>query len=447
MSRVRISRRDFLKSAAATTIGVPFIVPSSALGGAGAVTPSNRITMGCIGVGGQGIWNMKAFLSKSDVQVVAVCDVNENSDYSDYYYGGAAGREPARQIVQSYYAADKPAGTYRGCAVYNDFRELLAREDIDAVLIATPDHWHVLISIAAAKAGKDIYCEKPLSRTIEQGRVLCETIKRYGRVFQTGSQLRSTRNVRFACELVRNGRIGRLHTIRTFLPAGGAIGPQPVMSVPKGFDYDMWVGPAPWQPYTEERCHVNYRYISDYAGGQLTDFGAHDNDIAQWGNGTELTGPVEIQGRGEFPQDGLWDTATTFKLYYKYANGVRLICSTEQYPSGTGVRFEADEGWVYVRGNIDAEPSSILTSKIRPDEVHLYHSDNHHRNFLDCVKSRKETIAPAEVGHRSVTICHLGNIAMKLGRKLQWDPEKERFVNDEEANRMLSCAMRGPWRL
>ena len=433
-SRKRVSRRDFLKNAGAAFCA-PYVVPSSAFGLAGTTAPSERITMGCIGLNGMGTADMSAFLANRDCQVVAVCDVD------------AAHRERARKTVQDHYARVSSSGTYKGCDAYNDFREVVARSDIDAVCIGTPDHWHVLISIAAAKTGKDVYCEKPVSKTIAEGRALCNAIKQYGRVFQTGTQLRSSRNVRFACELVRNGRIGKLHTIRTFLPRGPAVGLQPVAPVPERFDYDMWLGPAPWRPYTPKRCHFSFRYISDYAGGTLTDLGAHDNDIAQWGNGTQLTGPTEIEGHGEFPQNGLYDQATRYEVHYGYANGVELICSTDSNPQGIGVRFEGTEGWIHTRQGIHAEPKSILSSEIGPNEIHLYDSVNHQRNFLDCVKSREQTICPAEVGHRSSTICHLGNIAMRLGRKLEWDPEREGFVNDPEADRMLLSPMRGPWRL
>jgi len=380
-----------------------------------------------------GTSDMQAFLGCPDCQVVAVCDVER------------VHRERAKKMVEHQYAAERQAGTYKGCDAYGDFREIIARDDIDAVMIGTPDHWHVPISIAAAKAGKDIYCEKPLSRSIAEGRALCNAIRRYGRVFQTGTQLRSLRNVRFACELVRNGRIGKLHTIRTFLPAGTSIEPQPAMPVPDGFDYEMWLGPAPWAPYTAKRCHFYFRYVSDYAGGPMTDLGAHDNDIAQWGNGTEQTGPIEIEGKGEFPRDGLWDTVMTFKVHYRYANGVELICSSDPNPQGTGVRFEGTDGWVYTRSGIDGEPKSVLKSFIGPNEIHLYESANHQQNFLDCVRSRKDTICAAEIGQRSSSICHLGNIAMRLRRKLQWDPEKEQFVNDPEADRMLLAPMREPW--
>ncbi|NIA13815.1 MAG: Gfo/Idh/MocA family oxidoreductase [Nitrospiraceae bacterium] len=428
----RYSRRSFLKGAAAMA-AAPYIVPASALGLDGAVAPSNRITMACIGVNSRGTGDMKSFLNHADTQVVAVCDVDK------------AHRERAKRIVETRYAKNRSG--YTGCDVYNDFRDVMARDDVDAVMIATPDHWHALIAIAAAKAGKDIYCEKPISKTVAEGRALCDAVRCYGRIFQTGSQLRSVRNVRFACELVRNGRIGKLHTIRTYLPPSPSCGPQPEMSVPQGFDYDLWLGPARWAPYTVRRCHRSFRYVSDYAGGTMTDLGAHDNDLAQWGNGTEHTGPVEIEGRGEFPRDGLFDAAMRYEVRYTYANGVTLICSTDPYPEGTGVRFEGTEGWVYTRWAINAEPQSLLETNIGPNEIHLYKSEDHHRNFLDCVKSRKETIVPAETGHRSITICHLGNIAMKLGRKLRWDPDRERFKDDPEADRYLLSPMRAPWRL
>lgn len=422
-----LSRRGFLKAAVAS-VAFPYIIPGSALGLDGAVAPSNRITMASIGVNGMGTADMRSFLGCPDAQVVAVCDVER------------AHRERAKGIVEEHYGA-------KGCDLYNDFRDVIARDDIDAVNIGTPDHWHVLISMAAAKSGKDVYCEKPLSKTIAEGRALCDTMKKYGRVFQTGTQLRSTRSVRYACELVQNGRIGKIHTIRTFVPTAPSNPLEPEQPVPDGLDYDMWLGPAPYKPYTPKRVHFSFRYFSDYAGGSMTDLGAHDNDIAQWGNGTQLTGPVAIEGAGEFPRDGLYDTCMKFKVEYTYANGVKIICSTDPNPQGTGVRFEGTDGWIYVRSSMDADPYSVLSSSIGPNEIHLYDSPNHWQNFLDCVKSRGETIAPPEVGHRSVSVCHLGNIALKLGRKLQWDPEQEHFVNDAEADRMLLSPMRGPWTL
>ena len=417
-----ISRRDFLRSSAVTAaaLAVPTIVPSSVFG---ADAPSSRITIGSIGLGGMGTGNMKGFKGKSGSQVVALCDVDTGH------------RDQARLIAE----LDEKSS-------YNDFRDLLARDDIDAVVVATPDHWHVPISIAAVKAGKDVYCEKPLTLTIAGGRALCEAVKRYGRVLQAGSQQRSGSEFRNACELVRNGRIGKLHTIKVQIPGNNKTCPPTWQAepVPEGFDYDMWLGPAPWQPYTQQRCHYEFRFILDYSGGQMTNWGAHYLDIAQWGNDADDTGPVEIEGKGDFPESGLFTTATKADITYTYANGVKLLLTA----GGGSTRFEGSDGWIFVtRGKIDAEPKSLLKEKIGPDEIHLYNSRDHKQNFLDCIKSRKEPIASAEIGHRSSTVCHLGNIAMLLGRKLKWDPKNERFINDSAADSMIGRSMRAPWKL
>jgi predicted dehydrogenase len=427
----RISRRSFLKQAALGTTGLslPYIIGSSAVGLAGSVPASERITVGFIGTGSHGIaMNLKSFLAQPDAQAVAVCDVDP------------VHLTQGRDTVNAKYGNTD-------CAAYKDFREVLARGDIDAVMISTPDHWHVPISIAAAKAGKDVECEKP-TLTIAEGRVLCDVMKRYGRVFQWSTEDRAVDVYHRMCELVRNGRIGKVHTIRVELPSGPERpgNPEP-MPVPKGFDYDMWLGPAPWAPYTKDRIHWNFRWILDYSGGQLTDWGAHLLDGAQWGNNTEHTGPVEVEGNGKFWPDGLYNTATEYHIEYEYADGVRLIVT-----SGTpSLRFEGTEGWIGNRGwrgKLQAEPASVLNSVIGPNEIHLYTCmGGEQRNFLDCVKSRKDCYFPPEIGQRCFTIAHVGNISMLLGRKLRWDPEKERFINDEQANRMLSRAMRSPWRL
>jgi len=447
-----IARRTFLKNAASVAGAVaafPYIVPSSALGGAGGVAPSNRVVMGCIGTGNQGTNDMNDFLQDKRVQIVAVCDVNRES--AGYWDNRVGGREPAKVIVTEHYARTSAPGVYRGCRAYEDFRDLLTRDDIDAVLIALPDHWHSIAVIEASKAGKDIYGEKPLSLTIAEGRAMCDAVHRYGRIFQTGSQQRSDHNFRRACELVRNGRIGKLHTVKCGLPGG-----TPDISkqghrdkperVPDGFNYDMWLGSAPYAPYCPARCHVNFRWILDYSGGQVTDWGGHHPDIAQWGMGTENTGPVEIKNaKGEFARDGLYNTAKSFYFECVYKNGVKLIISNKERG---GVTFEGTEGWVWAdRGRHDANPKSLLESVIKPDEIHLYRSDNHAGNFIDCVISRDEPVAPIETAHRSITIGHLGNIAMRLGRDLKWDPDAERFVNDDGADRMLSRTMRSPWRV
>lgn len=450
-----ITRRAFLRGAA-SALTFPYIVPSSALGKAGTVAASNRITMGSIGTGGMGTNNMRGFMANRDVQVVAVCDVVKASNQYGHWYkkgwqGAWFGREPARNIVEDHYARQKSSGGYKGCAAYVDFHELLARDDIDAVCITTPDHWHAIPAITAAKAGKDIYCEKPLSLTIAEGRAMVEAVRRYGVVFQTGSQHRSQQLNRFACELVRNGRIGQVKRVLTKLGRHGKRFEIPTwepMAPPDWLDYDMWLGPAPRAPYHENRCLYTFRFISDYSGGETTNTGAHKFDLVQWGLGTELTGPVEIEDLGsEFPKTGLFNVVSRIRFRAKYTNGVELTCSPEG-PFGGMARFEGTEGWVEVGGTaFRTYPESLKESVIGPNEMHLYESNDHKRNFLDCIKTRREPIAPVEVGHRSASVCHLANIAMMLKRNLQWDPEKELFVNDEQANRMLSRPMHSPWRL
>ncbi|MBW7863212.1 MAG: Gfo/Idh/MocA family oxidoreductase [Candidatus Hydrogenedentes bacterium] len=428
-----LSRRAFLRRtglAAAGAAAFPHIIPGSALGLDGAVAPSNRITVGSIGVGGMGTGNLKGFLGQKRAQVLAVCDVDREH------------RQNAAGLVNEQYGNTD-------CAEYNDFRELLARGDIDAVALGLPDHWHGLAGVAAARAGKDIYGEKPLAYNISEGRAVVDAVARYGGVWQTGSWQRSNENFRFGCELVRNGRIGRVRTVKVGLPATNGIreGSTQPCDPPEGFDYDMWLGPAPWAPYCPARCHWNFRWISDYAGGQLTDWAGHHIDIAHWGMGTELGAPVEIEGRGQWPRakDGLFDTPENYTFTCKYREGFEMTVSA-LLPGGT--RFEGEDGWVHVnRGFIDAEPKRLLKERIGPDEIHLIKSDNHIGNFLDCVASRAKTITPAEAAHHSVMVAHLGMAAMRLERTLRFDPEREIFPGDDEANRTLSRAMRAPWHL
>lgn len=438
-----MKRREFVLSSTA-----PMFVPARALGRAGAPAASNRVTLGVIGCGNQGTNDLFAFLQDERVQVVAVCDVNKQS--AGYWDGRFAGREPARMTVDWTYGREVRSGVYKSCAAYEDFRDLLARKDVDAVLIAVPDHWHSIPVIQAARAGKDIYGEKPLSLTIGEGRSMVKAVVDHKRIFQTGSQQRSDARFRKACELVRNGRLGKLHTVRCGLPGGtpdfGRTGhrkaPEPV---PEGFNFDMWLGPAPKAAYSPARCHVNFRWVLDYSGGQITDWGGHHPDIAQWAMGTENTGPVEIRnGKAEWSKDAPWNTATSFYFEAIYASGVKMIVSNAERG---GVTFEGTEGTVWVnRGAIEATPKSLLDVEFGAGETRLYRSDNHFRNFVDCVLSRKEPIAPIEAAHRSITIAHLGNISLRLGRDLKWDPSAERFA-DDEANRMLSRPMRGEWKL
>jgi len=429
MKKSQVSRRGLLHGAAAV-VAAPYVITSSALGAGDRPPASERIVMGCIGTGGMGTGDMNGFLGDPRVQVVAVCDVD------------AERRDRAKGKVEARYSKDKPGG-YKGCDTYNDFRELLARDDIDATTNATPDHWHALIVCAAAEAGKDMYGQKPLSLTLQQGRIMSDTVQRYGTVYQTGSQQRSDRRFRFACELVRNGRLGKIHTMEVGLPGGSATGTEPEMPIPEGFDYDFWLGPAPVAPYTKKRCHYTFRWILDYSGGQVTDWGAHHCDIAQWGVGKERTGPISAEGEGEFPVDGLYNAATQYRFVLTYPDRMRMICSSK-FPNG--VKWIGEKGWVFVkRGGINAEPESLLSEKIGPNEIHLYESNNHRGNFIDCVYSRGETVAPIEIAHRSISCAHLGNIAMMLQRKVQWDPDKEYFPNDPEAQRMTGRAMREPW--
>lgn len=395
-----------------------------------------------IGMGRQAYHsNLKFFLNALDTRVVAVCDVD------------AWRLDNARKAVEEHYAKVKRSNSSKGCSAYKDFRELLARTDIDAVMISTPDHWHVPMAIAAAKAGKDICCEKPLTLSIAEGRALSDTVRRYNRVFRTDSEFRSHSFFQRACELILNGRIGKLHTIRTGVPAGDvACPPQAKMPVPEELDYELWLGPAPTAPYTEKRVQPRHSYarpgwmrVRDYCEGMVTNWGTHLNDIAQWGNRTERTGPVEVEGTGEYPTDGLWGVLLKFELRYKYANGVRLIYrSSRPY-----VRFEGTDGWVeadYNSRSLKASSESVLKSRTGPDEIHLP-LKHEKRDFIDAVKTRGQTLADAEVGHRTTSLCQIGHIAIQLGRKLKWDPQAEQFINDDTANRLLSRPMRSPWHL
>ena len=429
----RITRRSFLKKVTGTavgTIGFPYIVGSSAIG---QVTASNRIVMGFVGVGGRGGALLTNFMELPDAQVIAVCDVKRQN------------RDNAQAAVDNRYGK-------KVCAAYNDFRQLVARDDIDAVAVASTDHWHVLHALEAVRSGKDVYCEKPLGMSVEQGQVLRREVNRYGRVFQFGTQERSSRNSRFACEMVRSGRVGKIHTIKVGTRFSIASENYPPMPVPDWLDYDLWLGPAPWAPYTANRVNNSHWFhISDYALGFIAGCGIHTIDLATWGNGTDLTGPVEVEGTAEFPRDGLCDCATSWDVNLKFANGV-LMNFTDGEKNPLGVHFEGTDGWVFVKeehlgGTVDANPKELLRKEIGPNEVHLPVSNHHQKNFLDCVKSRGRTVAPVEVAVRSDTLCQLSDIATRLGRKLKWDPEKEEFIGDAEANRMLKRPMRSPWRL
>jgi predicted dehydrogenase len=385
--------------------------------------------LGFIGTGKQSQHLMRSFLNSPGTQVLAACDVDRLK------------LERGKKIVEDFYAS-KNAGSYKGCDMYGHFRDLLARDDIDAVVIATPDHWHAIIVIESAKAGKDIYCEKPLSQTIVEARTMVNTVRRYGRVFQTGSMQRSDWHFRLGCELVRNGYIGELKTINVNVGGPPADQPLPAQPVPDYLDWDMWVGPALWRPYNSELSpnisfdgFPNWRYHSSFGGGGMTDWGAHHFDIAQWGMGMDESGPVEIH-----PPDG-----REYKvLTYKYASGVTVTRSGR----ARGVLFVGTKGEVLTdRGFLQTKPENLKDQQIGPNEIHLYVSKNHYVDWLDAVRKRSRPICDIETGCRSVTVCHLGNIAYKLGRPLRWDPKREVFVADAEANRLLSRPKRSPWHI
>jgi len=394
--------------------------------------------------------------------VVAVCDVNTGSD--GYLPKQFRGRKPGQDQVNAYYAQNVPSGRYKGCDAYVDFQEVLGRKDIDVVVLVVPDHWHGLMTVMACQAGKDVYCEKPLSLTIAQGQAMVKAVREHKRILQTGSHFRSGPVRRYGCELVRNGRIGQLKRIVTHVAKQNADDPGPGWKpdpVPEGFDYERWLGPAPWAPYHKGRCLYRFRFNLDYSGGQTTNFGAHTNDLAQWGHGSDATGPVEFEDMGsEWPPKGsLYSTATRVGFRARYADGVELICQTAE-PS-VQTRFEGTEGWVQINWKgVQTHPESLKTSVIGPNEIHLPVSNpqrkedvyrqyipDHVRNFLDSVKSRQDPIEPVEIGHRTASLCHLGNIAMLLKRKIRWDPEREQIVGDDQAAKLLSRPMRPPWHL
>jgi len=429
--RPHVSRRHFLKTA--TALAVPTIIPATAIGD-GRASPSDRITMAMIGLGSMGLRHVQGFVQETDCQITHCCDVD------------ASRARAAAKVADEAYKA-------QGCKEVRDFRDLLADDGIDTLVIAIPDHWHAACAIPCIRSGKAIYGEKPLSLTVREGRAMVEAVRRYGIVWQMGSWQRSTAHFRFGVELVRNGRIGRLQRVEVGLAQGTPCPPQPPMPVPEGFDYDLWLGPAPWEPYTEKRCHWNFRWILAYSGGQVTDDGAHQIDIAHWGMGADGTGPVAVEGKGDFPAEGLWDAATTFQFRCAYANGVVMDVASSNIIRG-GIKWIGDRGWVYVRrGNvIEAEPKSLLKETIGPGEIHLAspaegHRQGHRRNFLDCVRTHARPITPIEIGHNSINVAHLGNIAMRLGRRIRWDPAREIIPDDPEANRMLWRPMREPWRI
>ncbi len=451
-----MKRRKFLEKTMVTTAGaivVPTIVPSTVFGKS---APSNKINIGQIGCGRIArSWDMPGTLKYEQARFIAVSDLDANR------------MADGKKLVEDYYAKKKNKPHYVDVKMYGDYKELLRDKDIDAVIISTPDHWHAQPAIEAALAGKDIYLEKPTSLTIAEGRLLSDVVQRQGVILQMGTQQRSMVQFRKAAELVRNGRIGKLQTVKIGLP-GDPSGPEAKeMPVPKNLNYNMWLGSTPEVYYTEIRVHPQKGYsrpgwlrCEQFGAGMITGWGQHHVDSAAWGMNTEYTGPVSVEAIAQFPRSGLWDVHMDFMVKAEYANGIHMFIS-QGYTNG--VRYEGTDGWIFVsRGNYSATASDpvsktksqkalnasdpkILTSVIGPNEIHLYKSDDQHGNWLDCIKTRKQPISPIEIGHRACTVCLISDIAMKLPRKLYWDPTKERFVNDDEANSKLSRPQRYPY--
>lgn len=450
-----MERRMFIKKAATTvgTLVFPTIVPSSVFG---KNAPSNKIHIGQIGCGRIARDHDIAETIKYDkAQFVAVCDV-DSKRLAD-----------GKKYVDEYYAKKSGKSNFSNVRMYENYIDMLSDKNIDAVIISTPDHQHAEPAVRAALAKKDIYLQKPTSLTVEEGRLLSDVVRRQNVILQVGTQQRSSPQFRIAAELVRNGRIGKIHTVKIGLP-GDPSGPEAAeMPIPKNLNYDMWLGSTPNVYYTEIRVHPQNNYgrpgwlrCEQFGSGMITGWGQHHFDSAAWGMDTEYTGPVSVEAVAQFPKSGLWDVHGDFMVKAEYENGITMYTSGG-YPNG--IRYEGTDGWIFVsRGNyvasssdpvtqansakaLDASDSKILTSEIKENEIHLYKSDNQHGNWLDCIKSRKEPISPVEIGHRACTICLISHIAMKIPGKLEWDPKLEKFKNSELANSMLKRPQRAPY--
>ncbi|MEX0321632.1 MAG: Gfo/Idh/MocA family protein [Puniceicoccaceae bacterium] len=440
----RHNRRRFIRNGLASSVaiaGAPTIIPSAAWGQAGSTRNNSKIQVGMIGVGGMGTSHLKTLLGQKDVRVVGICDVRKEH------------RDRALGLVKGAY------GDKAQCLLFNDFREILSLPELDAVCIAVPDHWHVLIGLEACRRGKAMYYEKPMGYTVEETQAIRAAVQRHNSIFQFGTQNRSDGRFRKTVELVRNGYLGELQRV---IVGTASYDPAPVEKeepVPEGLDYDMWLGPAPVAPYTPLRCTRNWTLIRDYSLGCLSGaYGIHNVDIAQWGITGDESCPVEIEGTGTIPGSGIYDTFRKFEVHQKYANGVTMIhidhiSAMDKFPlfdvkNSMGVLFEGSEGWVYVaRGYMDAHPKSLMRVTIGPNEFKLPPSNNHWRNFLGAVRHGTNPICGVEAGSRSEIACQQAEIALRLGRKLRWDNQREQFIDDPVANRYLARAMRGPWHL
>ena len=443
------TRRQFLNSASAS-IAAPLVAPSSILGQS-RPSPGNRITIGAIGMGSKGIANLRNFLYQSDVQVVAVCDVHD-SHYRDSKPGERPplGRGPAKQIVVNQYAKLTRSGTFNGCDAYEDYRELCARDDIDAIMVATPDHWHALCALEGLRNGKDVYGEKPITHLFGEGQALYREVEKRGAIFQVGSQQRSQTRFRIGTEIVMNGLLGEIKNIEVGLPTGHSHPvnePSVVTETPDGLDYDFWCGPSEKLPYIFARHHRYWRCHDAYGGGQIMDWIGHHNDIAHWGIGMDYGGPLEVEAIGwTFPQTDVYNTAVNYDIRCRYKNGIKSSISDKH---AIGVKWIGENGWVHIsRKSMEASNPEFLRESFHRGKIKAYVSNNHIRNFIKCVRSRESCIAPAEVGHRSITPGHLGIVSQAVGRPLKWDPKTETIIGDKKADRLLKAVpYRKPWKL
>lgn len=425
------SRRDFIKKSSG--LAVFALVPRYVLGGYGFTAPSDQVTIGFIGNGKQSHGLARSFMKLDGIRIIANADVDQQKK------GGFA------NSVNTQYAEKTENAGYNGMESYDDYKKLISRKDIDAVVVATPDHWHAKICIDAMKAGKDIYCEKPMAHTVYEGRKMVEAARKYGRVFQTGNMQRSWKDFRTACELVRNGFIGDIKTVRVNVGDPAVPCDLPAEEQPAYLDWNYWLGPAPLRPYHSILSPPitfdgwpNWRKYWEYGGGGVTDWGAHMFDIAQWGLGMDDSGPVEF-----IPPS---DPGAVRGLRFIYANGVEMV--HEDFGRGYAVEFNGNKGTIRVsREFLEADPANILTAEIPANGIHLYHSDNHYQNWIDCIHSREKPVSDVETGHRTASVCNIGNIAYRLKRPLKWDPVAEKFVNDAEADRWLTKEYRKPFKV
>lgn len=434
----RLTRRACLG-----VLSAPLFIPDTVFAASARKSPSERITIGIVGVGSRGFHLIDEFLKQPDAQIVAVCDV-DSFHHRDRPWGKgpAFGREPARKKIDAHYKS-----TSGGVKVTGDLREICQRDDIDAVVVATPDHWHALCTLEALRNGKDVYCEKPVTHTFHEGQLVYREVAKQKAVFQTGSQQRSSQEFRRAVQLVRSGILGKIERIEVGLPPGydKPQGDSKVMAPPDHLDYDQWCGPAPQLPYMRARHHRWWRGHRAFGGGVLMDWIGHHNDIAHWAIGADKSGPTKVEAVGwTFPDTDVYDTPHQYEIRCEYAGGVQTSISSQNL---LGTKFVGEDGWVHVkRGRLTASDKRWAASDFQVVVDDVYHSENHARNFLDCVKSRKPCIAPAETGHRSITPGHLGYVSNAVGRALQWDPEIETVIDDEEANNQLQTHhYRKPW--